>query len=80
MPPPPAEPDVASALSYLHGRLCDRLDRIDDARRSFERSRRQSPGFLPGTIGLAELYVRRCRWHKAIRVLDAARAGAKVDG
>ncbi len=62
----------AAALDYLLGRLCDRLDRVDDARRFFEQSVRRSPDFLPGTIGVAELYIQRCQWDDAIRVIETA--------
>ena len=64
--------ELASTLAYLLGRLCGRLDRIEDACRLFERSMQKNPDFLPGTIGAAELYVERCRWREAIRVLEAA--------
>lgn len=77
IPPAPEDAKPAAALDYLFGRLCDRQDRIDDARRFFERSIQRMPGFLPAAIGVAELYVQRNRWSDALKVITAAQAGRK---
>jgi len=61
---------LASALDYLGGRLCDRLDRIEDAQKLFERSLQLRAGFLPATIGVADMYVQRCRWHDALDIIE----------
>jgi tetratricopeptide (TPR) repeat protein len=72
VPAEPSDSAVASGLDYLLGRLCDRLERVDDARHFFDQAVRRTPGFLPGIIGVAELYVERCRWDDAIDVLQEA--------
>ncbi len=71
--PQPRQDGVAAALDYLLGRVCDRLDRVDDARVLFERSLARQTGFLPASLGVAEMYVRRCRWADALKVIDDAR-------
>jgi len=71
----PAQPDdaaLAAALDYLLGHMCDNLDRIEEARRFFDRSVDRLPGFLPATMGVSELYMHRCRWDDAIAVLKKA--------
>jgi len=72
MPEQPAEAPLSAALDCLVGRVCDRLDRVDDARRLFDRALGQVPGFLPATMGVAEMYIRRCRWDEAIGFLQEA--------
>ncbi|UCD28441.1 MAG: hypothetical protein JSV03_15370 [Planctomycetota bacterium] len=72
IPDKPIDNNVASTLDYLAGCLCDRLDRVTDARILFERSVQRRLGFLPATIGLAEMYVQRCCWNDAIMVIEAA--------
>jgi len=65
--------NFASAFNYLLGRLCDRCDRLRDAGPLFQQSINQPGGFLPATVGLAEMYVRRCRWNDALKVLQEAK-------
>lgn len=76
VPAQPGDAVLAAAYNYLLGHLCDGLDRIEEARKFFDRSADHVPGFLPATMGAAELYMRRCRWDDAIAVLKkAAQAG-----
>jgi tetratricopeptide (TPR) repeat protein len=76
VPPEPVDAGESAALDYLLGRLCDRLDRVDDARRLFDEASRRLRGFLPATMGVAELYIRRCRWDDAIAVLKSQKAAS----
>ncbi len=67
---------VASARCYLLARMCDRLERLDDARRLFERSAALNPKFVPAMIGAAEMYLQRGRWDDTVRLLsDAVKGG-----
>ncbi|MGQ9648744.1 MAG: tetratricopeptide repeat protein [Phycisphaerae bacterium] len=69
VPPQPQEAVLSAAMDYLLGHICDRLDRIEEARMFFDRSAASAPGFLPAIMGVAELYMHRCRWDEAIVVL-----------
>ncbi len=66
------EPSQAAALDFLAGSLCDRLERVEQARELFQRSRRTRPEYLPPLIGEARLDIRRCRWSEAIETIKAA--------
>ncbi len=72
LPRQPDDATLSAAMDYLLARLCDRLDRLPEARGFFDRSAARLPGFLPATMGVAELYVHRCLWDDAIRVLEKA--------
>ncbi|MHC4441433.1 MAG: tetratricopeptide repeat protein [Planctomycetota bacterium] len=71
IPREPAGKNFTSAIDYLAGCLCDRLDRLEDARTLFVRSLDRRGGFLPATVGLARMYVKRCRWEEAIEVIKS---------
>lgn len=76
VPARPADAAQSAALDCLLAHICDHLDRLDDARRLYDRALGRVPGFLPATMGVADLYIRRCRWDEAIGFLkEAAAAG-----
>jgi tetratricopeptide (TPR) repeat protein len=67
---------VAAARDYLLGVLADRLNQVSQAQRLFERALAAHADFVPATLGLAEMHMRRCQWNKALPVLEAAEGGA----
>lgn len=77
IPADPSDPTVSAALSYLFGRLCDRMDQVERAREWFDRAGQRRPDFLPAIVGVAELYTARCRWNDAIAVLEKLAASGQ---
>ncbi|MBI4580520.1 MAG: tetratricopeptide repeat protein [Planctomycetes bacterium] len=68
-----SDPRVRAAHWFCLGWLAGRLNRVDDARTLFVRASQTHPDFVPATIGLAELYIERCRWQEAIAVATAGK-------
>ncbi len=61
--------DQTAARYFCLGFLADRLDRVDNARVLFARSLQADGNFMPAVTGIAELYIRRCQWDKALDIL-----------
>ncbi len=58
-----------AARACLHGLLCDRLNRPEDALAFFLAARSIDRGFVPAALAEARLHVRRCSWAAALAVL-----------
>lgn len=57
-----------AARFFALGWLADRLNRVEDAHNLFVRSLEADGAFAPAVIGMAELYINRCQWQKALEV------------
>ena len=67
----PTLDNLSAARDYCLAILADRLDRVDDAQTLFERALKTNAHFDPAMTGIAQLWMRRYQWDRAIETLRA---------
>ena len=65
---------VMAARYCCLGWLADRLNRVEAAQALFDRASRADAGFTPALVGVAELWMHRCKWDKALAVLKETKS------
>lgn len=71
-PAPQAEPATLAGYYYCLGWLANRLDRPEQAQTLYDRALQAKPDFLLAGLGVAELWIDRCAWDKALAALQNA--------